>query len=73
VIIHNVQIAKFELPVGIKLVPKKEKISNYKKWSDVFDVMGNIDKIRIDFINMTEQPRMEMARYSIHHFLHSIE
>lgn len=65
IIVHNVQIGKFTTPDGIAFVPKKEKIQNYKKWSDVFAALQDIQKLRNDFINMKEQMILDIGNLEI--------
>ena len=56
IIVHDAQIGKIIcLHDGITLVPKKEKIQDYKKWSHVFAALQDEQKLRNDFINMKEQ------------------
>lgn len=55
IIVHDIQIGKIISPGGIPLVPKKEKIRSYKKWSYVFAALQDEQKLRNDFINMKEQ------------------
>lgn len=61
VIVHNIQIARiFTSPTGV-VVPRKEKIQTYKKWSFVFAVRGNSKKIAEDFIDMKEQMNLDIV------------
>jgi len=65
IIVHDVQIGKIITIGGITLVPKKEKIQDYKKWSDVFAVQQDIQKLKNDFINMKEQMILDIGRLEI--------
>ena len=65
IIVHNVQIGKITTPDGISFVPRKEKIQNYKKWSDVFAALQDIQKLRNDFINMKEQMILDIGNLEI--------
>ena len=61
VIVHNIQIARIiTSPMGV-VVPRKEKIQDYKKWSSVFAVRGNNKKIVEDFIDMKEQMNLDLV------------
>lgn len=55
VIVHNVQIGRILTRGNVILVPKKEKIHNYKKLSNVFAARQDVKKLKSDFINMKEQ------------------
>lgn len=47
VIVHDVLIGTIGTrDGGIVLVPKKEKIQNYRKWTDVFSAQDNMQKLR---------------------------
>lgn len=65
IIVHDVQIGKIITIGGVTLVPKKENIQEYKKWSDVFAVQQNIQKLNNDFINIKEQMILDIGRLEI--------
>ncbi|MDI6889134.1 MAG: hypothetical protein QMC78_05560 [Methanocellales archaeon] len=65
IIVHDIQIGKIISFGGIPLVPKKEKIQNYKKWSYAFVVQQDIQKLRNDFINMKEQMILDIGSLEI--------
>ena len=65
VIVHDVQIGKIITLGGIMLVPKKEKIQNYKKWAHVFAVKQDVQRLRNDFINMKEQMILDIGTLEI--------
>jgi hypothetical protein len=65
VIVHDVLRGKLLMPGDIVLVPKKEKIQDYKKWADIFAVRENIPKLRKDFINMKEQMILDIGTLEI--------
>ena len=65
IIVHDAQIGRIILIGRIVLVPKKEKIQDYKKWSDVFAVRQDIQKLKNDFINMKEQMILDIGRLEI--------
>jgi len=55
VIVHSAQIGRY-IHRGIRhLVPKKEKIQQYKTWAKIREATKNIDIINSDFISMREQ------------------
>ena len=61
VIVHDIQIARIiTSPTGV-VVPRKEKIQAYKKWSSVFAVRGDSKKIAEDFIDMKEQMNLDIV------------
>lgn len=55
IIVHDVQIGKIINLNGVQLVPKKEKIQQYKEFADVFAVLKEPTKLKNDFIEMKEQ------------------
>jgi hypothetical protein len=55
ILTHYVQIAKIVIKEDITLVPKKEKIQSYKKWSEVFKAQEDVARLKRDFIEMKEQ------------------
>lgn len=57
VIVHNTQIGSHITPQGI-FVPKKNKISDYKKWHQVFTVKQ--DKFLKDFIERDSQMQRDL-------------
>jgi len=61
IIVHDIQIGKIITIGGVPLVPKKEKIQNYKKWSYVFAAQQDIQKLKSDFINMKEQMILDIG------------
>lgn len=65
VIAHDVQIGRFATIGGVTLVPKKEKIQSYKRWSDVFAARRDGQKLRNDFINMTEQMILDIGKLEV--------
>lgn len=65
IIVHDVQIGKIISLGGVPLVPKKEKIQDYKKWSYVFAVQQDIQKLKNDFINMKEQMILDIGSLEI--------
>lgn len=65
IIVHDIQIGKIITIGGIPLVPKKEKIQNYKKWSYVFAAQQDIQKLKNDFINMKEQMILDIGNLEI--------
>ncbi len=52
IVVHNTQIASRFIG-GKKYVPKRSKIQNYKKWTDVFDATAEQEKN--DFIFLDDQ------------------
>ena len=65
VIVHNVQIGKVLVRDNVILVPKKEKIDNYKELSSVFAAAQDIQKLKVDFINMKEQMILDIGALEI--------
>ena len=65
IIVHDVQIGRIISLGGIPLVPKKEKIQNYKKWSYVFAVQQDVQKLKGDFINMKEQMILDIGSLEV--------
>jgi hypothetical protein len=65
VIVHDVQIGRIIVNGNIELVPKKESIQNYRKWSKVFAVQQDIPKLKKDFINMKEQMILDIGTLEI--------
>ena len=66
VIVHDVLIGTIGTrDAGIVLVPKKEKIQNYRKWTYVFNAQNNIQKIKKDFINRKEQMILDIGTLEI--------
>lgn len=65
IIVHDIQIGKIITIGGIPLVPKKEKIQDYKKWSYVFVAQQDIQKLKNDFINMKEQMILDIGNLEI--------
>ncbi|MDP2898774.1 MAG: hypothetical protein Q8Q12_19725 [bacterium] len=65
VIVHDVQIGRIATIGGVTLVPKKEKIQSYKRWSDVFAARADGERLRDDFINMTEQMILDIGRLEV--------
>lgn len=65
IVVHDIQIGKIITIGGIPLVPKKEKIQNYKKWSYVFAAQQDIQKLKNDFINMKEQMILDIGNLEI--------
>ncbi len=65
VIIHNAQIGRIITIGNIVLVPKKEKIQNYKKLSNVFAAQQNPKTLNEDFINMKEQMALDIGNLEI--------
>lgn len=57
VIVHNTKIGSHITTQGI-FVPKKDKIGNYKKWHQVFDVKD--DKFKKDFIDRDSQMAQDL-------------
>jgi hypothetical protein len=55
VIVHNYQIAFVHFPDGVSYVPKKEKISLYKKWNEVFLGAQNPEKFKNHFVSREVQ------------------
>jgi hypothetical protein len=55
IIVHDVQIGKIINLNGVQLVPKKEKIQQYKDFADVFAVLQDPIKLKNDMIEMKEQ------------------
>jgi len=65
VIVHNVQIGRIINYENIQLVPKKEKIQNYKMFWEVFSAARNVKKLKEDFINMREEMVMDIGKLEI--------
>lgn len=66
VIVHDVQIGMITpIDAGGVLVPKKEKIQDYKKWSYVFAAKRDAEKLRDDFIDMKEQMILDIRTLEI--------
>ena len=65
IIVHDIQIGKIINIGGVILVPKKENIQRYKKWSDVFAVQQNIEELKSDFINMKEQMILDIGNLEV--------
>lgn len=65
IIVHDAQIGRIISLGGIPLVPKKEKIQNYKKWSYVFAVQQDVQKLKGDFINMKEQMILDIGSLEV--------
>lgn len=65
IIVHDVKIGRIISLGGIPLVPKKEKIQNYKKWSYVFAVQKDVQKLKSDFINMIEQMILDIGQLEV--------
>jgi len=65
IIMHDVHIGQLEVN-GEVLVPKKEKIANYKKWDQIFAVASDTAKQEQDFINMREQMLLDIGTLEIH-------
>lgn len=65
VIVHDIQIGKLIGPGGILLVPKKEKILNYRKWADIFEAQQDIKRLKNDFIAMKEQMILDIGNLEI--------
>ena len=61
IIVHNIQIGTIITPDRVRLVPKKEEIHKYKKWSHVFAALQDEQKMRNDFINMKEQMILDIG------------
>jgi hypothetical protein len=61
VVVHDVQIGKIIDFEGNPIVPKKERIQHYRKWSNVFAVLGDKQKLKNDFVNMKEQMDSDIA------------
>jgi hypothetical protein len=70
IIVHDTQIGRIISVGGIPLVPKKEKIQNYKKWSHVFAAQQDIGRLKSDFINMIEQMILDIGNLEV--FLNSL-
>jgi len=60
VIVHNIKLANLAIG-GFILVPKKEKVQNYRSWSKVFSVVEDAPKLKDDFIDMKEQMILDMG------------
>jgi hypothetical protein len=65
IIVHDIKIGKIISLGGVTLVPKKEKIQNYKKWPHVFEAGQDIQKLKNDFINMKEQMILDIGSLEI--------
>ena len=67
IIVHDVQIGKIlsAFAKDIVLVPKKEKIKDYKDWQKVFTAGKDIEKLRKDFIEMKEQMILDIGTIQI--------
>ena len=64
-IVHDIQIGRLVTEGADQLVPKKEKIQHYKRWSYVFAASEDILKLKDDFINMTEQMVLDIGKLEI--------
>jgi hypothetical protein len=65
VIIHNVQIGRILIRGNVILVPKKEKIHDYRKLYSVFAAKQNVKKLKSDFINMKEQIILDIGTLEV--------
>jgi hypothetical protein len=65
VMIHHPQIGSIEYAPGLKLVPRKEKINNYRRWKNVFSAVGNMARLRRDFIDIGEQMTADIRTLEI--------
>jgi hypothetical protein len=65
VIVHHIQIGKIITIGETILVPKKEKILNYKKLSNIFAAQQEIQKLKSDFINMKEQMILDIGKLEV--------
>ncbi len=61
VIIHGYTIASVIDSTGNHLVPKKEKIQDYRKWKQVQNVISDSVIIKNDFISRTEQMQSDFV------------
>ena len=61
-IVHNIKIATIGRTGHIRLVPKKEKISNYRSWLKVFEASSDRKIMNRDFINMTTQMNLDIQK-----------
>ena len=64
VIAHDVKIGSYS-ENSTNFVPKKEKIQQYKKWSDVFTAAQDRERFKRDFIERNEQMRSDIERIEI--------
>ncbi len=61
VIVHNIQMGRIFIRGNSILVPKKEKINDYKSLSRVFAAGKDVEKLKSDFINMKEQMVLDIG------------
>jgi hypothetical protein len=59
-IVHDVLIARIENANGIKLIPKPEKIKDYRTWSDVFSAASDETKQQRDFAPAPQQMQKDL-------------
>ncbi len=66
IIVHDVQIGKIlSEKKDVVLVPKKDKIQDYKDWPKVFAAGKDTKKLQKDFIEMREQMILDIGRMQI--------
>jgi len=65
IIVHDIRIGRIVTKDAGQLVPKKEKIQHYKRWSYVFAASKDILKLKNDFINMKEQMVLDIGKLEI--------
>ena len=65
IIVHDAQIGRLTTIKGRLFVPKKEKIQQYKKWSCVFAVRDDVQKLKKDFIDREEQMILDIRDLEI--------
>ena len=61
VITHYVKIAQILSNEGAILVPKKERIQDYKRWSCVFEARRSEQKLGNDFVDMKKQMESDIS------------
>lgn len=60
-VVHDVALGTIVSAGGLRLVPKKEKLSKYKKLDSVFAAASDIQRQKTDFIMMEEQMVADFA------------
>jgi hypothetical protein len=53
--VHGVALGEVQLANGIRLVPKKQRLSAYKTLDEVFAAARDVERLKRDFINHEEQ------------------
>jgi hypothetical protein len=62
-IVHEVKFGEVVNYNDVQLVPRKEKIQNYKSLKNVFAAVKDVKKLRVDFIEKRTQMWQDMAEF----------